>query len=69
MTRITEQYYCDICGKEYPTKQIGHIDLNNGVGYPCTRFVNCKEVCIDCCNKLLDLIKEIESEKIDIDTT
>ena len=69
MTKIIEQYYCDICGKEYPTKQIGQIDLNNGDGYPCTRFVKYNEVCRDCCNKLLDLIKDIEDEKVDISTT
>lgn len=60
MTKIIEEYYCDICGKKMDFKQKGKVDVHNGEDYPHYRYEQNKEVCAECSNLVLDFIKSMK---------
>lgn len=62
MTKVTEKYYCDVCGKESPYKLNGVIDIVNGATFG-NKYVHYKEVCTDCCNKVLSTIIKIKEKE------
>lgn len=62
MTKIIEEYYCDICGKKMSSKQKGKVDVNNGEDYPYYRYEQNKEVCKDCSNTVLDFVKSLKAK-------
>ena len=65
MTRTIERHYCDICGKESPNRLKGKSYINNEDDRPDYRYVHYTEVCMDCCNKILDFIKSMREENED----
>ena len=63
MIKVIEKYYCDICGRESNFKLTGSIDVENGEDFPCNKYIHKKEVCVECCNKVIQTIHKLKEVK------
>lgn len=62
MTKVTEKYYCDVCGKETCRKPAGYINIDNGSTFSSHKSIHHNEVCTECCNKIIIFMGKMKEE-------